>query len=309
VLRDLGPRDGPRLFELTRVSFPEESAILGFRSEAMEKVLRRIFRPDLRLLLGIARLIGRPIFRYFVIEEEGRIVAGTLLTFTARTGYVSNVTVDPSYRRRGFARRLLQRAHEETARRHRSYLTLDVLTTNAPAIALYRSLGYERLRTMRMYRRSLTPLAAPATPAPRSYRPADRPALLEADAAQIPPEVAEVLPPGPGEFGGSSFVDSLLSAHSHPTVVELGGRPSAYLHTSASATQTSANLRLVVAPSVTPDELLPGIAEAIAWAKAEGAEQMVVYLPDYKSAAVAAIRSAGFEPIFELTTMVRTALA
>ncbi|MHB1435870.1 MAG: GNAT family N-acetyltransferase [Thermoplasmata archaeon] len=311
MLRDLRPRDGPRLFELTRVSFPEESVLLGYRPEAMEKVLHRIFRPHIRLLLALARIAGRPVFRYFVIDEGGRLVAGTLLTFTERAGYVSNVSVDPAFRRRGLARRLLLRAPEETARRRRRYVVLDVLSTNAPAIALYRSLGYRTLRTAHLWSRELGPGDAPAPPAPasRPYRPSDLPELLAAARAELPAEVDEVLPIGRGEFGATSFVDSLLAARSYPRTVEIEGRPAAYLHLSASQTQTSGSLRLVVAPSVPPEPLLPALAEGLAWARGEGAQRILAHLPDSKLAATAALRAAGFVPVYELQTLFRPASA
>ncbi len=307
MLRDLGPRDAHRLFELTRVSFPEESALLGFRPEAMEKVLHRIFRPHIRLVLALARLAGRPVFRYFIIEEQGRLVAGTLLTFSARAGYVSNVSVDPGWRRRGFARRLLLRAQEETGRRHRRYVVLDVLSTNAPAIALYRSLGYRDLRTMHLWSRDLAAENGAAPPASRPYRPSDLPALLAAARAEVPAEVEEVLPTGEGEFGATSFVDALLAARSYVRTVEIDGRPAAYLHLSASETQTSGSLRLVVAPSVPPGRLKPAIEEGLAWARGAGARRIVAHLPDYKLAAAAALRDAGFVPVYELETLVRPA--
>lgn len=305
MLRDLRPRDARPLFELTRVSFPEESVLLGFRPEAMERVLRRIFRPHIRLVLGLARLAGRPVFRYFVIEEGGRLVAGTLLTFTERAGYVSNVSVDPAFRRRGLARQLLLRSQEETARRHRRYVVLDVLSNNAPAIALYRSLGYRSLRTVHLWSRELGPGDTSAAPGSRPYRPSDIPELLAAARAELPPEVDEVLPTGRGEFGATSFVDALLAARSYPRTVEIDGRPAAYLHVSASQTQTSGSLRLVVAPTAPPERLLPAIAEGLAWARAEGAQRIVAHLPDYKLAATAALRAAGFAPVYELETLYR----
>jgi ribosomal protein S18 acetylase RimI-like enzyme len=306
VLRDLRPHDAAPLFALTRVSFPEESVLLGFRPEAMERVVRRLFRPHIRLLLGLARLAGRPVFRYFILEESGRLVAGTLLTFTERAGYVSNVSVDPAFRRRGFARRMLRRAQQEAARRRRRYIVLDVLSDNAPAIALYRSLGYKSLRTVHLWSRELGPEEPPAPPASRPYRPDDLPALLAAARSELPPEVDAVLPTGRGEFGATSFVDALLEARSYPRTVELDGRPAAYLHLSASQTQTSGHLRLVVAPGVAPERLRPAMAEGLAWARAEGAQRIVAQLPDYKTAAAAALRAAGFVPVYELQTLYRT---
>jgi ribosomal-protein-alanine N-acetyltransferase len=56
--------------------------------------------------------------------------------------HVLNVAVDPDCRRRGIARALMVRAVEYAAARKVRHILLEVRRSNAPAIALYRGLGF-----------------------------------------------------------------------------------------------------------------------------------------------------------------------
>jgi len=80
-LREFRRADAPRLFELMKSQFPEEEAVLGTRPDGFAAIVRRLYRADLRLLLGFLRLVRRAPFRLFVIEEDGGIVGTTLLSF------------------------------------------------------------------------------------------------------------------------------------------------------------------------------------------------------------------------------------
>jgi len=56
--------------------------------------------------------------------------------------HVMNVAVDPDFRRRGVATRLLERLFELTADDERRGYTLEVRVSNLDAIALYERLGF-----------------------------------------------------------------------------------------------------------------------------------------------------------------------
>ncbi|HTP54510.1 MAG TPA: GNAT family N-acetyltransferase [Thermoplasmata archaeon] len=198
MLRDLRATDASRVLEFLRTEFPEEEAILGTRPEAFEKIVRRIYRWDSRLLLGLLRLVGRPIYRFLVIEDAGRIVATTLLTFPEGAGYVSMVVVDPQHRRRGFAKRLLEEARRATARRGRPFVALDVLEANAPARALYEAIGFRTLRATGYYvREGPAPPADPPLPSIRAFRKDDAVPLAAIAQRNAPADVAKILPVRP----------------------------------------------------------------------------------------------------------------
>ena len=65
--------------------------------------------------------------------------------------HVMNVAVDPDYRRRGIATRMLEALFELTKNDGRRGYTLEVRVSNAGAIAAYESLGFERRGVRRGY--------------------------------------------------------------------------------------------------------------------------------------------------------------
>src|SRR5262249_34514722 len=148
MLRPIRRDDVPEIFPLLARNFPAEHELLGWDRAVFERILRGLFRPGPRLALGLLRLVGRSPFELLMLDDGGRLAAGTLLTFPGRVGYVSTVFVDPPFRRRGYAQRLLAIADARARARGRRQMVLDVLEENAPARALYAKLGYRRLRGM-----------------------------------------------------------------------------------------------------------------------------------------------------------------
>ena len=126
------PADLPRLAELEALCFPEP--------RSREALLAELSDPSRHLLL--AAWLGEELAGY----------AG--LDFVLDEGYITDVAVFPAFRRRGAARALL----EELARRGRelglSFLSLEVREGNAPARALYASMGYRAAGRRRDFYRS-----------------------------------------------------------------------------------------------------------------------------------------------------------
>ncbi len=65
--------------------------------------------------------------------------------------HIMNVAVDPDYRRRGIATRLLEQVFESTRDDQRRGYTLEVRVSNDRAISLYEKLGFERQGIRRGY--------------------------------------------------------------------------------------------------------------------------------------------------------------
>ena len=93
-----------------------------------EQMLRMQLQPDSHVFL--------------TAEADGEVVGYVGMLYVLDEGYISNVAVRPDMRRRGAADALLS-ALEARARELRlSFLTLEVRSGNAPAIALYAKHGY-----------------------------------------------------------------------------------------------------------------------------------------------------------------------
>ena len=83
--------------------------------------------------------------------EDGRLLGYLITSRYVDAWHVMNVAVDPEYRRRGIATRLLEALFEMTKNDGRRGYTLEVRVSNAGAISLYERLGFERRGVRRGY--------------------------------------------------------------------------------------------------------------------------------------------------------------
>jgi ribosomal protein S18 acetylase RimI-like enzyme len=308
-VREFRRSDASRFFALMKSQFPEEEAILGTRPEGFEALIRRLYRPDLRLLLGLAALVHRSPFHLYIAEEDGTIAGSTLLAFAPRAGFLSTVVVAPEFRRRGYAKALLERAHRETARRGRPYVALRVLEGNAPARRLYEALGYRTLdRHLFVVHDAPTAIAAPI--ASGSVRPFDRrdsEPLARVAQTTTPTQVWDVLPVRAGEIGGRNWADRLFRAEGAAWVVDRGRGPEAFVQATVSPMTDAAHLSTpIVAEGLPPPLVAELIASAGAWLAARRTPRIVASLADTSVAAHRALQEVGFRDAFGHFTLFRT---
>lgn len=309
MIRELRKADAARLLTLMEREFPEESALLGNRPEEFTKVVSRVFRWDSRILLGLLRLFGRPIFRALVVEVDGHLVATAFVTFPAVSSYVSNVVVDPAHRRRGYAKQLLEEALRTAQRAHRKYIALDVLETNVGARALYDAIGYKPLRARTQY---VHDAGAPVGPPPRTdgavrpLRRSDADPLAEVARRQTPPAVEEVLPTEARMFAGSRLASRMLSSEEAAWVVDRGHGPEGYVGASVSRVFEAANLSApVLSESVDPELTDALVRTAMAWCAERKALRVLSMVADDNARGRAALGRAGFRHAFPLWTLYR----
>ncbi len=309
TLRALRAGDGPRIHELMRVGFPEEEELLGTRPDGIETTVRRLFRWDLRLLLGALGLVGRAPFRFLGLEEDGRLVATTLLTFAPSAGHVSLVMVDPAYRRRGFARRLLEQAREATRRRGRPHLVLDVLEANVPARTLYASLGYRLLRASSYFVHDrLATVAAPSAGASgiRPFARGDAAPLAAIADRRLSPEVRSVLPVRASALRGAGTTNPLFSSEGAAWVFDGGRGPEGLVSATISGVTEASHLGTPIVGEELPVESATALVEtALAWASSRGSSRIVAQVADDDRRAREALERAGFRRALGVLTLVR----
>lgn len=89
------------------------------------------------------RLQLSPDSHVFLTASVGERVVGYVgMLYVLDEGYISNIAVDPDFRRRGAADALLRALEARARELLLSLLTLEVRESNAPAIALYEKHGY-----------------------------------------------------------------------------------------------------------------------------------------------------------------------
>lgn len=311
MIRDFQTRDASAMVGLLTTQFPEEEALLGTRPEAFFRVVRRVSRWDARIAFGFLRLIGRPVFRLLIFEEDGHLVGTTLLTFPAHSVYLSMVVVDPTARRRGHARSLLERAAEIAQRMHRRYLVLDVLANNTPARTLYEQrLGYRPLREAAfMVREHPEEVGAERTALPsgvRRFDPQDNDTLVAIARRQTPSEVQEVLPVPAHLLGGTRQTDRIFESETSAWVVDRGSGPEAMAVATWAPGREAAHLNdPIVAESADPALVAELLRTAVAWCGARRALRIMTSVPRYNTRGRAALEREGFHDALSTWTLYR----
>ncbi len=123
---DVTGDDLPAMARIHEMSFPEPWSVEEIANLLSEGATVRglVMRRD--PLVGARRAVGFLLMRAVLDEAE-----------------ILTVAVDPAFRARGFGRRLMEEAARRLYRDSVAALFLEVDEDNAPALLLYRSLGFE----------------------------------------------------------------------------------------------------------------------------------------------------------------------
>ncbi|MFN0183329.1 MAG: N-acetyltransferase family protein [Aquabacterium sp.] len=225
-----------------------------------------------------------------VRRVDGRIRSAALLTRFQGAPFVAFSITDAGYKGRGLGRSCLQAAMARLAARGESELRLVVTLANTPAVALYRSLGFDvEDRSMAVRR-----LRAPEAAAYRDFRLA---ALLESPAA----------------FGSSHEEESLRPVAAFEALLCDGGEERAFFGRWHGATLVGAvgvgreqglkerHVGFICSLYVAPAARRQGVArallhQAVAHAQAQpGLRQLVLSVTATQAAAVALYAACGFQ--------------
>jgi ribosomal protein S18 acetylase RimI-like enzyme len=311
MIRDFRPSDTPTLVRLMSTEFPAEEAIMGSHPDRFFKVVARVYRWDSRLILGLLRLFRRPVYRFLVVELDGRTVSTTLLTFPGPFVFISMVATDRSARRRGLARSLLEQARTIARDLGRQYLVLDVLTDNAPARALYEGkLGYLPLRetafVVHDHPAAFGPERTTLPPGIRPYAKSDEAALLAIARSQLPPEVAKVLPRRSTGLAGGGIEGRIFTTERATWVVDRGHGPEAAIFALRAPDTDSASVGdPIVAATADPGLVAEMVRCAGAWCGARQALRIATEVPLANVTGRAALEREGFHGALSLWTLYR----
>ena len=92
-----------------------------------------------------------PAYVLFVAETEGEIAGYAGYFFAADTADLATLAVDLPYRRQGIARRLVSEVLRDSYEKGVRDIFLEVRESNAPARALYDSLGFQAVGRRKDY--------------------------------------------------------------------------------------------------------------------------------------------------------------
>ena len=88
-------------------------------------------------------MISKEDARYYVAEEDGRILGGCGVLMIAGEGNITNVVIAPEARNQGIGTEMLRHLLAEGDREGLAAYTLEVRVSNAAAIHVYEKLGFE----------------------------------------------------------------------------------------------------------------------------------------------------------------------
>jgi ribosomal protein S18 acetylase RimI-like enzyme len=154
IIRKFKPTDVDDFIRLSKVSFAEESIAAGLTPEDFEQETRRIFRwrmipyKILTVLMGVK-------WEGFVAEKEGRVVGGGMYMGRDKRMVISNLMVDPAFRRQGIGQALLIKRLERLSELGFPFATTEVLETNAASLANIKKQGFELFNRYSVYEREL----------------------------------------------------------------------------------------------------------------------------------------------------------
>jgi ribosomal protein S18 acetylase RimI-like enzyme len=87
-----------------------------------------------QLASGVQTILG--------LEMDGRLVGAVVATHDSRKGWINRLAVDPAYRRRGYASRLIAEAEEALHDQGIRVIAALVESDNPASLALFERCGY-----------------------------------------------------------------------------------------------------------------------------------------------------------------------
>ena len=84
-------------------------------------------------------------------SDDGTVMGYIGMMYVLDEGYISNVAVEPAYRRQGIADELIRELLDRAERLELAFVTLEVRESNAPAAALYSKHGFKPVGLRKNY--------------------------------------------------------------------------------------------------------------------------------------------------------------
>lgn len=88
---------------------------------------------------------------YCVAEVDGHAVGYMGMWCLSGEGHITNVAVGKTHRRCGYAKALISHFIEIAKAENLEFMTLEVRSSNTPAIALYKSFGFSEVGVRKKY--------------------------------------------------------------------------------------------------------------------------------------------------------------
>lgn len=287
-IRNFQYKDVDDFIRIARIAFAEEWVAEGITPEDFEQETRKIFRWKMIPYKLLTALMGIQ-WEGFVAEKDGKVVGGGMYIGRKNRMSISNLMVDPAYRRQGIGQALLERRLERLKERGFPFVTAQVLETNTASLQNLRKQGFKLYNQYSVYECSL-PIsgnqnAGRSSLLLREIAPKDRALFREIEQRTTPSMVLR--------FNGSaesqyflSFWQKMYNRFAGYTkwirAVEVSGETIGFLSVSFQAQQQKG---FIIQPVVREEclDLLPEMLRLVgAWLEQSGRKAMIVEILERK---------------------------
>ena len=153
-IRNFKYTDVDDFIRISKLSFAGEWTAEGLTPEDFERETRRIFQWKMIPYRLLTALMGIK-WEGFVAEKDGKVVGGGMYIGRNNRMSVTNLMVDPEYRRQGVGQALLARRLERMTERGFPFAMAQVLETNTASLQNLRKQGFEVFNQYSVYEHTL----------------------------------------------------------------------------------------------------------------------------------------------------------
>jgi ribosomal protein S18 acetylase RimI-like enzyme len=195
TIRKFSYKDVDEFIRISKLSFAEETLASGITPEDFEEETRRIFRWKMIPYRLLAALTGVK-WEGFVAEIDGKSVGGAMYIGRNNRISITNLMVDPEYRRQGIGQALLVRRLERMTERGFPFAMAQVLETNTASLQNLKKQNFEVFNRYSVYEHELPLPESQATGKPmislRDIRSSDRALFKEIENKVTPGSVLRI---------------------------------------------------------------------------------------------------------------------
>ncbi len=285
-IRNFKYSDVDDFIRISKLSFAEELLADGITPEDFEQETRRIFRWKMLSYRLLTALIGIK-WEGFVAEKDGKVVGGGMYIGRNNRMSVTNLMVDPAYRRQGIGQALLVQRLERLSERGFPFATSQVLETNTASLQNLRKQNFEVFNQYSVYEHPLPlPAIRDSSIPPISFRDiarSDRVLFKEIEDRTTPRSVLSVKGSAENRYflSGWQKMYALFTRYSRwIKAVETSGETIGFL---CAGFQDRQQKGLLIQPIVAEDcfDSLPAMLQLVGtWLQQSGRESLVVEIPN-----------------------------
>ncbi len=153
-IRNFKYTDVDEFIRISKLSFAEESLADGMTPEDFEQETRRIFQWKMIPYRVLTALMGVK-WEGFVAEKNGKVVGGGMYIGRKNRMFITNLMVDPEFRRQGIGQAILARRLERMTERGFSFAMAQVLETNTASLHNLKKQNFEVFNQYSVYEHAL----------------------------------------------------------------------------------------------------------------------------------------------------------